>query len=244
MGSPKNRPCELRAQCALSFCCDSAPERGFPTQTMRRGDVRFFSKDKRPSVYVVKSGLCAAMNFEESGAPLVFGVIGRLHTVGESEALFDRRPEHVLMALDDTELCTISTGLVARCVDEDPGKTREIMRATESNEQAFGRHLWVMNARTVYQRIRRLLYVLSIANGGPGNGGSVPVSHESVALMLNVNRPAVSRDLKRLEREGLVSLGYGSIEITGELVAESVPASISFKPGEVSGNASNRGCSK
>jgi Mn-dependent DtxR family transcriptional regulator len=42
---------------------------------------------------------------------------------------------------------------------------------------------------------------------------SLPVTHETLATMLGVRRPGVSRTLERMERENILHCGRGSIQI-------------------------------
>jgi Mn-dependent DtxR family transcriptional regulator len=46
--------------------------------------------------------------------------------------------------------------------------------------------------------------------------GKVPLPQRTLAAMLGVQRPSLNKVLKDLEHKGLISLGYGHIQIEDE----------------------------
>lgn len=63
----------------------------------------------------------------------------------------------------------------------------------------------------VYQRLQRLAQF----NGRPDRMGHIelPLTQQDIAQSLNASRPRVQQELKRLEREGLIRLGYRRITL-------------------------------
>lgn len=63
----------------------------------------------------------------------------------------------------------------------------------------------------VWQRLQRLAQF----NGRPDRFGHIelPLSQQDIAQSLNASRPRVQQELKRLEREGLIRLGYRRITL-------------------------------
>ena len=47
----------------------------------------------------------------------------------------------------------------------------------------------------------------------PGNGSTLPISQEELSMLVGLSRQRVNRALRRLERAGLVRLGYKSLTI-------------------------------
>jgi CRP/FNR family cyclic AMP-dependent transcriptional regulator len=63
----------------------------------------------------------------------------------------------------------------------------------------------------VYKRVQRLAQF----NGRPDAEGHIelPLTQQDIAQSLNASRPRVQQELKRLEREGLIRLGYRRITL-------------------------------
>jgi CRP/FNR family transcriptional regulator len=63
----------------------------------------------------------------------------------------------------------------------------------------------------VYKRLQRL----ALFNGRPDRLGRIelPLTQQDIAQSLNASRPRVQQELKRLEREGLIQLGYRRITL-------------------------------
>ncbi len=66
------------------------------------------------------------------------------------------------------------------------------------------------------QRLARQLCTLALAApGGPpeGDGANLRLTQSEIAVMLSAARPSVNRELKRLQEEGFVELGYRGVTI-------------------------------
>lgn len=66
------------------------------------------------------------------------------------------------------------------------------------------------------QRLARQLCTLAVtAPGGlpEGDGATLRLTQSEIAVMLSAARPSVNRELKRLQAEGLVELGYRGVTI-------------------------------
>jgi CRP-like cAMP-binding protein len=63
----------------------------------------------------------------------------------------------------------------------------------------------------VYQRLQRLAQF----NGRPDRFGHIelPLTQQDIAQSLNASRPKVQQELKRLETEGVIRLGYRRITL-------------------------------
>ena len=66
------------------------------------------------------------------------------------------------------------------------------------------------------QRLARQLCTLALAAPGnrpDGDGTSLRLTQSEIAVMLSAARPSVNRELKRLQEEGFVELGYRGVTI-------------------------------
>ncbi len=75
-------------------------------------------------------------------------------------------------------------------------------------------------AERLAQRILELLKFYGIDDGGNGHLIDVHLPQEDLAKMLGVSRQAISRELKRLETEGIIELAYGKLRVLDKLGLE------------------------
>lgn len=69
---------------------------------------------------------------------------------------------------------------------------------------------------TLRERLARLLTRLATTHAAPAGADAVSIehlSHQNLAHMLGVTRQSVSRELKALERDGYIALGYGGLRV-------------------------------
>jgi CRP-like cAMP-binding protein len=69
--------------------------------------------------------------------------------------------------------------------------------------------------RTTSTRVARRLLALTHGDAtmAPDARASVAVSQEALAMMLGITRQTLSKELKVMARAGVLSLGYGRIEV-------------------------------
>ncbi len=70
------------------------------------------------------------------------------------------------------------------------------------------------------QRILELLTFYGVDDGGSGRLIDVHLPQEDLAKMLGVSRQAISRELKRLETEGVIELSYGKLRVLNKAALE------------------------
>lgn len=121
---------------------------------------------------------------------------------------------HTAVALEDSEVQVVNAdafGALMTHADFAAGIARLVAgRLRMAYETLAGQVL-----QTVRERVARRLVML--AHGGITQAASgrmnIAASQDTLAMMLGVSRPTLSKELQALAREGALSLRYGRIEI-------------------------------
>lgn len=181
---------------------------------VRAGEMLYRKGDATGGFYCVVRGAFKVSTLGEDGREGILSVVEAGNWFGEA-SLVDGQPRP-----HDATAVLASTVLVI----QSQAFTRLMQRS------AFARAIAVLlcsRVRVLYglvedamlrstrTRIARRLLTLARGDATMANDAraSVAVSQEALAMMLGITRQTLSKELKVLVRDGVLSLGYGRIEI-------------------------------
>ncbi|NPV78458.1 MAG: Crp/Fnr family transcriptional regulator [Anaerolineae bacterium] len=213
--------CPIRNICYSSFAC--SPDnmlRGLAPAGLeyyKKGEMIFYGEDPEQAVLIMQSGIGVAFNFQTNGEVMIIGIVGPGIMIGEVEALFHIKYPYVVKALTSVTVCKLYGPHLVQLVKENMSCLSQVVAAIENNDHSLGRQLWIMNAQRVQERLRRAIVIMANFRAFSGEDMTLPLTHDDFALVVNTDRPTVSRCLKRLEDEGFIQLGYQSITVSGNV---------------------------
>ncbi len=226
--------CPLYSRCFFSYACTSmgeSTENELRKVSLDRGETIYLNQIETDGIYVIQSGILTSFFYLSSGEPVVMGNLGKGQTVGELEILRTRKGPYNVKALTPVHLCRLSMGYILQFVKHSPSLMVSLVAAGESAASSLSRQLWVMNAQRVYDRLARLLMVLSDLGSRKGFGVVNPieisdenmtpiqVSHQDLGFLINTDRISITRSLHKMAEEKLVILDYKRILITDSLIS-------------------------
>ncbi|MEX3840589.1 Crp/Fnr family transcriptional regulator [Paraburkholderia sp. BR10882] len=189
-------------------------------RTLQAGERLFMRGDADDGLYCVLEGVVRVGAASVAGREVLLAVVGPAHWFGEI-ALFDggARTHDAYAERDSTLFHVPRAALVA------------LLDATPAYWHAFGL-LLAQKLRLAFDAIeetallgasarvaRRLLLLSNEYGEAAGTQGGqrarrvINVPQEDLALMLALSRQTVNQILRQFEREGLLALRYGEIEI-------------------------------
>lgn len=164
------------------------------------------------SLFLVLSGGISYVNTSPSGQETVIG-FGGVGTVVGLACFTDGRPMHSdVRSLATTSVLVIPFPEVERIVSSVPQVWRTIARF------AFQRMRMLVEMRVAIDQsslsARISWHLLSHApHLGGARGNHLPLSQDHVAKLVGASRARVNRALRRMEQDGLIGLGYRSIDL-------------------------------
>jgi CRP-like cAMP-binding protein len=177
---------------------------------MRRGDAA-------NGLYGVVSGVLAASTVLEDGRQMIFGLLESGDWLGEASCIDGEARTHDIQALRDCELLHVSSQLVEQLM-HDAGFARAIAVLQAGRTRAMFSFFEDAVLRTTRARVARRL--LRLAHGDtpalPRVRQAIPITQETLAMMLGVTRQTMALELKAIAATGAVSLSYGRIVIESE----------------------------
>ena len=178
-------------------------------RNVAKGEFIIHSSDQDRDVYFVVSGSVRATVYSISGKQVTFQDLSAGDMFGELAAVDGLSRSTDVVALSD---CTIGVmhhdDFTATCNEYADVATQTMQRLASLVRMLLER-VFEFSTLGVNNRIHAEL--LRIARKHPANGNTVtidaPPTHEEIASRVSTHREAVTRELKRLEAEGLITWG-------------------------------------
>jgi len=180
------------------------------------GEVLFYEGESCKGLYIISQGRLRIFKTSAGGREQVLGVNGPGETVAEVP-VFDGGPYPAsVIALEDTEIAFISRkDFHDYCLDH-PEVALKMLAFVGARLRGLVGIIEELSFTTIRQRLVSLLVRLAQSEGKRTARGIevlLPGSHQELANQLGTVRELVSRNLMRLQAEGLVDVDARQIVI-------------------------------
>lgn len=181
---------------------------------LRPGEMLFRKGDAGGGFFAVLSGALKVSTLGEDGREGILSVLEAGNWFGETSH-FDGMPRpHDVTAMESSEVLFIDPPAFSRLMRRHAfaGAMAGLMSVRIRALYGLVEDSMLRSTRT---RIARRLLALTRGDAtmAADARASVAVSQEALAMMLGITRQTLSKELKALVRAGVLSLGYGRIEI-------------------------------
>lgn len=191
---------------------------------LRPGEMLFRQGDAPGGFYALLSGTLKMSTLSEDGKEAILVVLESGTWFGEI-SLIDHQPRtHDATALGEAELLVLPNN-VFQTLMQRTAFSQAIARMLAGRIRLLYGIVEDATLRSTRGRIARRLLLLAHGDASLSSNARprVPVSQEALAMMLGITRQTLSKELKLLVQQGVISLGYRSIEIIspGDLARQS-----------------------
>jgi len=182
------------------------------------GEMLFRQGDAVPAgqgaFYGVLRGAMKASSLRPDGKEAILVVLEAGNWFGEN-SLIDGLPRtHDATAVGEAELLALPRPAFDRMMKR-PAFAHAVCRLLAGRVRSLYGMVEDATLRSTRARVARRLLLLARGDATQAREPRpvVPVSQESLAMMLGVSRQTLSKELQALAREGAIELGYGRIAI-------------------------------
>lgn len=180
-------------------------------RSFRPGQLVFQHGDHGKEMYRVLRGVLRFSCMRSDGLQMVYGLIGPGECIG-SGSLIDGQPmPQTAEALDEVRLQVLSAQAFRAMRDEYREFDDALLRLLSGRIRLFSASMANNALADVPSRVA--LRLIEVSRVGPKGALSVPITQEALGLLSGVSRQTINKILKQFEKEGLVTLGYASIEL-------------------------------
>jgi CRP/FNR family cyclic AMP-dependent transcriptional regulator len=181
---------------------------------LRTGEMLYRKGDMAGGFFGVLSGAFKVSTLGEDGREGILSVMEAGNWFGETTLLDGLPRPHDATALEPCTVLAISPAAFERLMQRSAFARAMAVLLCSRLRALYG---MVEDAMLRSTRTRIARRLLSLARGdstmAPQARASVAVSQEALAMMLGMTRQTLSKELKVLVRAGVLSLGYGRIDI-------------------------------
>lgn len=173
--------------------------------TLQRGDTLFATGDEGFACATLISGALKITSFGEDGTERILSLVHPAGFVGE---MFSPVARHDVVALTESKLCVFGRADYERAVDRFPALSRALLRRSAEDLFESRSIIDLMSRRKASQKVAGFLLAMArAASDSPCHAMErfdLPLSREEMAGILGITIETASRQLGRLEAEGMI----------------------------------------
>lgn len=194
------------------------------TRVLQRGETLFAAGDEEAACATLVSGALKVSGFDRDGNEQILALVHPSGFVGE---LFAPFPQHDVIALTESQLCTFARSDFARAVEDYPALARALLRRSAEDLLASRNLLELTAHASAEARLAALLHDFGAAASETSchlaSEFELPLTRGEVANMLGLTIETVSRKLRELEQMGAIARkGKRGIELLNPLMLRDV----------------------
>jgi CRP/FNR family transcriptional regulator len=182
--------------------------------TVSSGETFVRAGARQAPLFVVHTGMVKLSHTTADGKSTTLQVIGPGEVGGETWLLTGERPESDVIALDASRMCVFAPAVLDVLVTRFPSVAAAMLRALAMRLHSAER---MLAARTLAEVGARLAaYLLDCPTTRSAGGPAIahlPMAKKDIATFLGTSPETLSRRLKALEREGLIEVHGGDVDI-------------------------------
>ena len=173
---------------------------------LKRGETLFRAGDPAAACATLISGALKISSVDAHGTERILSLVHPAGFVGE---MFAPVAQHEVTAIADSQVCVFPAGSYEKVVDRYPQLGKALLRRSSEDLFASRELIDLMGRRTALQRVAGFLKAMADAASPspchPAHRFDLPLTRGEMAGMLGLTIETVSRQLTRLEKQGVIA---------------------------------------
>lgn len=173
---------------------------------LKPGEVLFHAGEEAPACATLISGALKISSVDAEGVERILSLVHPAGFVGE---MFAPVAHHDVVAVADSEVCLFPADLYGQAIERFPALGRALLRRSAEDLFASRSLIDLMGRRTAVQRVAGFIKAMADAASSspchPAQRFQLPLSRGDMASMLGLTIETVSRQIGRLEKDGIIT---------------------------------------
>lgn len=185
-----------------------------PARSFRNGEFVFSQSEPVTALFILKKGRVRIFRVTEDGKALTMAILEPGAVFGEMMLVGQRMYDNYAEAIEDSEICQLSTAEVEQFLLSDPRIATRIARHLGEQVARLEERLTDLALRPLQARVSNTLVRLAESQR-PSRFGQVTVwfTHDQLAGLLGATRESTSKTMADLASRKLIRQGRGRIII-------------------------------
>jgi len=166
--------------------------------------------DEKPGLSIVRSGVVRIGVIRPDGTFALTSLLGPGQTFGEFTLFAGLPRTHDIVAQGDTEIWQLPGDRFLNLCEKHTELTQALLATSLVRSHTLLELIEAMRSLPVLERVAKTLVIMVTAAGRSKN---YYTRQSDLAISLGISRTTLSKALMTLERDGLVSRGYGKIHL-------------------------------
>jgi CRP/FNR family cyclic AMP-dependent transcriptional regulator len=196
----------------------SAIEKIGTIQRYQKNDIIYLQDDEAHTFYLLKSGRVRLYLTSMNGNELTVKLLGANKIFGDA-SYFSRSPRLTSAnALTDVELLSVDLHNLLPFLSEHPSLMAELLDVMAQTIRLLSIQVYSMAFLSADKKVAHILVQLGtyFKNKETGIDYSINYTHQDLAELIGIARVTTTKELKRFEKRGWISLAYRKIQILDE----------------------------
>lgn len=175
-----------------------------------------FAGDELSNVYYVKSGYIKMYNVTDNGEQRILLIFPTQYAFPIFPGIMtnpDYRLQYFYQAMTDVELYKLPVPEFSRLVGSNPDAAKLVLEYTTELSTVVIRRLGIIENRDANSKIASLLPYLVKVCGSEVKPGvyklDLKITHQDIAYLTGLTRETISKEIKKMELEGIVGTKTG-----------------------------------
>lgn len=184
-------------------------------RTLQKGEMLFAAGDEDAACATLVSGALKVASITEDGEEQILALV---HPAGFIAEMFRPFSQFDVVALTESRLCVFARSDMEQALERHPALTLALLRRSQEDLHATRELLSLAGRGSAAQKVAALVLALAHAASDspchPAQRFDLPLTRGEMANMLGLTIETVSRQLTRMERDGIIrKAGTRGIEL-------------------------------
>lgn len=187
-------------------------------QRYKKGEIIYLQDDHAQTFYLLKSGRVRLFFTSLNGNELNLRILGANKIFGDA-SYFSQTPRVTsASAHTDVELLAVDFPGLQPFLSEHPNLIAELLDLMSQTIRLFSIQVYSMAFLSADKKVAHILVQLGtyFKNKETENIYSIDYTHQDLAELIGINRVTTTKELKKFEKQGWISLAYRNIDILNE----------------------------
>lgn len=177
-----------------------------------RGEIVLHQEERSTDIYFVRSGLVAAKGYSSDGREVIYAEIGEGEAFGEFSAIDGQPRSATVEALQPSVIGRMPSAAFRDALRVFPDMALSLIENLVRKNRSLTLRVFEYSTMLVRERLQSELMRLAVRSGAHHVIDPAP-SHQEFAARLGTHREAVSKELAKLSRSGLIKTGRRKIVV-------------------------------